>query len=152
MQPIQHILAPTDGSDHSLIATRYALELAKKFEAKVTLLMIVDKKDLDSIKMSTMSDELRHRAQAMVDEGRDHALSHVVDQIKDCGVPFSTAIEQGEPAKEIVSYAKAHAVDWIVMSTHARTGLAHFIIGSVTESVVQHSPCPVLSLPNPHSD
>jgi len=37
-------------------------------------------------------------------------------------------------------------VDMIVMSTHGRTGLAHMLIGSVTELVVKHAPCPVLSI------
>jgi len=52
----------------------------------------------------------------------------------------------GAPAKNIVQEAKKEGADLIVMSTHGRTGLAHMLVGSVTEKVIRHAPCPVLSI------
>jgi nucleotide-binding universal stress UspA family protein len=52
----------------------------------------------------------------------------------------------GHVAHTIVEYAKAISADLIVMGTHGRTGLAHFIIGSVAERVVRLAPCPVLTV------
>ena len=53
---------------------------------------------------------------------------------------------EGSPKAEIVRYARAENIDLIVISTHGRTGLAHMLIGSVAETVVRTSPCPVLTV------
>jgi nucleotide-binding universal stress UspA family protein len=55
-------------------------------------------------------------------------------------------VEFGEPYKNIVEEAEKEGVDWIVISTHGRTGLSHLVMGSVTEKVVRYAPCPVLSV------
>lgn len=50
----------------------------------------------------------------------------------------------GDPSSEILDYAKAHAADLIVISSHGRTGLRQFLLGSVAERIVRFSHCPVL--------
>jgi nucleotide-binding universal stress UspA family protein len=52
----------------------------------------------------------------------------------------------GPPVSKLLEYAKAQAIDLIVMSTHGRTGAEHALIGSVTEKVVRNAPCSVLVL------
>jgi nucleotide-binding universal stress UspA family protein len=58
-------------------------------------------------------------------------------------------IELGNPYSNIADLAEREAVDLIVMSTHGRTGLDHILLGSVTEKVIAHAPCPVLAIPAP---
>jgi nucleotide-binding universal stress UspA family protein len=50
------------------------------------------------------------------------------------------------PATAIVDYARVHEVDLIVMGTHGRGAVAHFLMGSVAERVVRTAPCPVLTV------
>lgn len=57
---------------------------------------------------------------------------------------IQTGIAIGDPSSEILDYAKAHAADLIVISSHGRTGLRRFLLGSVAERVVRFSHCPVL--------
>ncbi len=52
----------------------------------------------------------------------------------------------GAPADAIVRFAQQEGVDLIVMSTHGRTGLRRVLMGSVSEAVVRHAHCPVLTL------
>ncbi|MGH0033544.1 MAG: universal stress protein [Myxococcota bacterium] len=52
----------------------------------------------------------------------------------------------GRPAEAIVAEARASAVDLIVMGTHGRSGLSHFILGSVAERVVRSAPCPTVTV------
>ncbi len=52
----------------------------------------------------------------------------------------------GDPATEIVGIAKEEKADLIVLPTHGRSGLSHVFFGSVTEKVVRHAECPVLTL------
>jgi len=52
----------------------------------------------------------------------------------------------------VCDYAKDRAIDLIVIGTHGRTGLTHVLIGSTAERIVQHAPCPVLTVKNPCTD
>jgi nucleotide-binding universal stress UspA family protein len=53
-------------------------------------------------------------------------------------------VVRGIPFAEIISIAKKNKVDMIVMGSHGRTGIAHILLGSVSEKVVRKAPCPVL--------
>jgi nucleotide-binding universal stress UspA family protein len=64
----------------------------------------------------------------------------------DPSVPFAHEIRQGEPAAEIVKFAKENNVDMIVMTTHGRSGISRLLMGSVAEHVIRKAPCPVLTL------
>jgi nucleotide-binding universal stress UspA family protein len=56
-------------------------------------------------------------------------------------------VELGTAYSNITDLAEREAVDMIIMSTHGRTGLDHILLGSVTEKVIAHAPCPVLAIP-----
>src|SRR5215471_6294885 len=58
-------------------------------------------------------------------------------------------VEVGEPAASILAEAEKAGSDLIVMSAHGRTGLAHLLMGSVTEEVVRNAVCPVFSVHAP---
>ena len=62
-------------------------------------------------------------------------------------VEVRPVVEFGPPYKNIIKKAADEGVDMIVMSTHGRTGVDHFIIGSVAERVVARAHCPVLIIP-----
>jgi nucleotide-binding universal stress UspA family protein len=58
-------------------------------------------------------------------------------------------VEVGEQAASILAEAEKAGSELIVMSTHGRTGLAHLLMGSVTEEVVRNAVCPVFSVHAP---
>lgn len=60
------------------------------------------------------------------------------------GIKFEVLF--GDPGHEIAEYAKTAGTGLIVMPSHGRTGLAHLLIGSVTERVIRHAHCPILVL------
>ena len=60
------------------------------------------------------------------------------------GVHFIVAI--GDPASEIIDYAKKEDINLIVIPSHGRTGLGRFFLGSVAEKVIRFAHCPVLVL------
>jgi len=59
-----------------------------------------------------------------------------------------TSVLTGNPADQIVAYAKNVGAEMIIMSTHGYSGLEHVVLGSTTESVLRHAECPVLSIRN----
>ena len=58
--------------------------------------------------------------------------------------PADAVVRVGAPAIEIVELGESLPADIIVISTHGHSGLKHVFLGSVTEQVVRHAPCPVL--------
>jgi len=69
----------------------------------------------------------------------------------DPNITFEHRLVSGSPTAEIVRLAESENVDFIVMSTHGRTGILRFLMGSVAEGVVRRAPCPVLTLKQPAS-
>lgn len=62
-------------------------------------------------------------------------------------VPVEVAARVGDPAAEIVRYAREHDVGLIVLGSHGRTGPSRLLLGSVAERVARLAPCPVVIVP-----
>lgn len=56
------------------------------------------------------------------------------------------AVKSGNAWVDICQHAQKNAIDLIVMATHGQTGLSHLLMGSTAERVVQHAPCPVMTV------
>jgi nucleotide-binding universal stress UspA family protein len=141
---IQRILLPTDFSSFSVTATRYACELATRFDAELHVLHT-----LEVHLSSTPGFGMGLALPTYIQESRaaaEKALTSVLDPQWVVGRKVVQAVIEGSPKVEIVRYARKHEIDLIVLATHGRTGLAHVIIGSVAESVVRTAPCPVLTV------
>jgi nucleotide-binding universal stress UspA family protein len=90
-----------------------------------------------------MGPELLHQLEA---DARTTLHERLVDS--DGSGPASKAVVRiaMSPAAEILEYAKSHDIGLIVMGTHGRSGIAHFVMGSIAERVVQLAHCPVLTV------
>jgi nucleotide-binding universal stress UspA family protein len=141
---ITRILLPTDFSDYSATATKYACELAARFDAELHLLhtLEVHLSATPSFGMGLALPQYLRESRAAAEK----ALAGVLDPQWATGRKVVRAVVEGPPQVEIVRYARAQAIDLIVLATHGRSGLAHVIIGSVAESVVRTAPCPVLTV------
>jgi nucleotide-binding universal stress UspA family protein len=141
---IQRILLPTDFSDYSATATKYACELAAKFDAELHLLHT-----LEVHLSSTPGFGMGLALPTYVNESKAaavKALAGLLDPQWAAGRKVVQAVIEGSPKVEIIRYARAHEIDVIVLTTHGRSGLTHVIMGSVAESVVRTAPCPVLTV------
>jgi nucleotide-binding universal stress UspA family protein len=133
------ILVPVDFSAASLEGLRFGLSLAHAFDAKVTVLHVVEPPGpmarLES-DVHTYERKLRGGAKLHLDE-----LHLEVGQPRD---GFETAAATGAAYHEIVETARRDAFDLIVMASIGRSGLPDLLLGSVAERVVRHAPCSVL--------
>ncbi len=76
-------------------------------------------------------------------------LDALVAPLRRENLKIELLISEGIPAECIVRIAKERKVDMVAMGTHGRSGLAHLLLGSTAERVVQHAPCPVLTVRRP---
>lgn len=144
MIQIKKILVPTDNSDASLKALRYAIELSKLNNATIHLLSVVDERYVSY--MSLTEDE-RSDAPSLEDKLLSH-MTKEMDEIckRDELQPVKTEkkILIGHPSEEILGYSDEIDADLIIMGTHGHTGLSRVLIGSVAERVVRRASRPVL--------
>ncbi len=70
-------------------------------------------------------------------------------KLRERGFDASVEVREGEPASTIIAMAGSFDVDLIAMATRGRSGLAKLLLGSTARRVVQHAPCPVLTVPRP---
>jgi nucleotide-binding universal stress UspA family protein len=138
----QDILLPTDGSDGMVAAAEHAGELATTYDATVHVLSVADTRNRFESPSAGISTEVWTESER---ERATEAVEETVASLPD-DVTVERVVEEGVPKTEILSYVDDNDVDVVVMATHGRTGLDHYLIGSVTEKVVRRSPVPVLSV------
>jgi nucleotide-binding universal stress UspA family protein len=63
------------------------------------------------------------------------------------GIPIEIFVEVGNAKEMVIAKAKTEKVDYIVVGTHGRTGLAHVVMGSTAEYIVRHATMPVMVVP-----
>jgi nucleotide-binding universal stress UspA family protein len=140
---LRKIVVPVDFSDCAAQGLRYAVGLAQRFGAELSLLHVVQlHHDLPPVVIYSESKLSRW--------AREIATAHMEDLVAatDFGrVGFETAIKTGSPAQKVGRYARTVGADLIVTSTHGRTGLPHILIGSTAEQIVRYARSPVLVVP-----
>jgi universal stress protein A len=143
MKKVQKILAPTDLSDLSRLGLEYALELARGWGAEVTVYHVANAADLVNYKARSLDDLIAKQKKSL----SDFLSENFFDLLP--LVEVQEKVEIGSPAQNIIDEAERGGNDLIVMSTHGRTGLAHILMGSVTEEIVRNATCPVFSVHPP---
>lgn len=73
----------------------------------------------------------------------EEVLEDVLELVNTDDVDYRTETAAGDPAREIVSYAKEHDIDHIIVGSHGRKGVSRILLGSVAEKVVRRAPVTV---------
>jgi nucleotide-binding universal stress UspA family protein len=146
---IQRILFPTDFSDYSVNALKYARSFAEKSKAELHVLNVVDEAALYWMAMGPNSLPVGPSPQELQAQAQKEMTAFIEKHLGDTSAKVIPVILSGRPFIEIITYARQNAIDLIVIATHGRTGLQHVLLGSVTEKVIRKAPCPVLSVRHP---
>lgn len=140
---IKRILVPTDFSANSERALDYANTLARRFGAAIHLLHVCEVPAMVTGSMDAYAIAYTDWSQRLGDEA-ERELTRL--QPKLSGVPVSTEVLFGNPARCIVTAADTNAADLIVMGTHGHGPVMHLMMGNVAERVVRMAPCPVMTV------
>ena len=140
----KHILFPTDTSATSNSGFSAAIDVAKKFGAKVTLLN-VHEEFMNEEEMVNLRVSAEHYQEMMTDKAKASraGMEELVNKIAG-NVECDILIREGNPRKEIVDVAQEIHADLIVMTSNGRSNLKEALIGSVAEHIVRVSTLPVL--------
>ncbi|MFB6068337.1 MAG: universal stress protein [Halobacterium sp.] len=139
----KNVLVSTDGSACASGATAHGVALARAFEGRIRAVSAIDPTRFGGSAAGDPSD-LVERQTAMARRRAEEALADVADRAAAAGVPAETVVVEGHPHDALDEQIREMGADLVTMGTHGRTGLDHYLIGSVAERTVRTSPAPVL--------
>ena len=158
------ILLPLDGSELSQQAIPHALELAKRFEAEVVLLQVIDSVSqiiaettpatIEPIPSGQLTVEIAEQAVEGQREAAEANLATVVGQFVQAGVPeakIGIQISDGPAAQTIEEEVEQLGCDLVVIATHGRSGIGRVLLGSVADHIARHTPTAAVLLIRPRN-
>ena len=140
---LRRILLATDLSPTSTLATDWAFELARRNDAALLVVSVIDTRDLVIPGGGYVArvDQVRDR--------RESLAQRLVTRGQAAGVAVTFLVWTGEPGESIVEAALAEAVDVVLVGAHNRGTIGRLLMGSVSDYVARHAPCPVLIVREP---
>lgn len=142
MQPISRIVVPTDFSESCQAAVDTAVDLARVFDASITLLHVWQiPAYVATATMYGGPDFI-----TPIEEAASARLDAEVARLRKSARNVTSELRGGVAWEEIVEVARAQKADLIVIGTHGRTGFRHALLGSVAEKVVRMATVPVLTV------
>lgn len=145
MQPPKTILCPTDFSEPSRRALKYAVSLGSRYQARLIVQHVQPPLQtayygyaLAANVGQDYEENLRQQALTVMHE--------LVEEVIGEKLPYQEILSIGSPTGQILACAEDENVDLIVMGTHGRSGLERFMLGSVTEKIIRKARCPVLAV------
>ncbi|WP_394203165.1 universal stress protein [Shewanella waksmanii] len=135
------ILCPTDFSETASHALQYAIEMANFYQVGFRLLHVVEQPIGDeSFQILAITPE--ELAQNMEAEAAEKMQKILADLNSD--LTIETVVRRGDPVEQIINEAQESEAGMIVIASHGRSGLAHFLHNNVAEAVANKAACPVL--------
>ena len=132
------ILVPLDGSKLAENILTEVEELALLLNASLRLISVSKAHVLPGVDPTDAQVRVVNQAQKY--------LERIKERISAKNIPTEIHTPYGNPADKILGICKRHDIDLIAMSTHGRSGIGRWLLGSVAEKVVRHSEIPVLLL------
>jgi nucleotide-binding universal stress UspA family protein len=145
-RPIQTILVPLDLTERVEAVVEWAIGWALMTHARLVLLHVVA--PINSYTFPVYPDLEQHYGRAC-DVARQRLLP-LAQLAKARGIETSIRVEVGPPTEEILAMASMTNTGLIIVGTHGRKGLAHVILGSTAERIVQLAECPVFVVKEGH--
>jgi nucleotide-binding universal stress UspA family protein len=144
---LRTLLVPVDFSLRSRQALRYSVGLARASGAALHVLHVVPAPSAAHLRLDAVLGRPMPHASEVARAEAERRLAELIEVIPAAGVTLERSIEAGsDAAATIVRVAVELPADLIVIGTHARTGVAEWMLGSVAHRVIGCAPCPVVTL------
>lgn len=134
------ILIPVDGSENSKRALECAIDLAKRYSAKLTVIHVVPL----ATAIVTGPEVLAVDVSRQLEESGKNILALAMEVVRSAGLTEHSRMIQGRPGNEIVEVAEEEGIDLIVIGSRGLGAVARFFLGSVSDHVVHNACCPVM--------
>ena len=134
----EKILVPLDGSEHSIRALKMAVQIAQKFNGKITLIHVY------SIGGFAISPTPVHEFIEAIHKVGAGILADGEKRVRVEGVQAETLLLEGHAVEQIVKTCREGKFDLVVMGARGLSKIKEMLLGSVSDGVTRHACCPVL--------
>lgn len=137
---LSKILAAVDGSDNSFRALDHAIFLAKRVEAHLTAIHVVENPPTVYVESQKLLNELltKYKAESA------KVLDRCMQAAEMSGVNIETVLAEGDAATNIVGYAQREAFDLVVIGSRGLGKFKEMVLGSTSSKVLHHTKSAVL--------
>lgn len=135
----KNIVLGVDGSEHAIRAAREAGDLARAMKSENLWIVIAYDKIPDYLGQPNR----QHATTSRLKEA-ESILQKAIDAVGTIPGEIRKEILEGSPAEEIINVSNVRKSDLIVMGSRGLGNLAGLVLGSQSQKVVSHAPCPVL--------
>jgi nucleotide-binding universal stress UspA family protein len=135
MEKFERILVPLDGSECAEIVLPKVEKLATDLKASIALLRVAYAHTFPGVDPT--------EAEVKVVREAEEYLRKIGERLKAKGFKVDSHVRYGNDADEILDHAAQKDIDFIAMTTHGRSGVKRFLLGSVAEKILRHSPKPI---------
>jgi nucleotide-binding universal stress UspA family protein len=146
------ILLATDGSESAKAAVDCLIRFPFPENSEFTLLTVIDRDIFKGESVTGISDEQQvalQETEKLVHDEAQELLAREAARLRKAGLSESTELRIGHPAEEIVRVAEQLDADCIIVGSHGMSGIKRFLLGSVSDHVLQYAPCSVLIVKKP---
>lgn len=148
----KRVLWPTDFSVLSMHGGRYARGFCELFGAEMHIVHIIPTPLTPDASVIVHADVPMTVSEPELTRAAREAIEQIVRDEFDADPKIRCDALVGNAWNGVCTYAKNHEIDLIVVATHGHTGFRHVLIGSTAERIVQHAPCPVLTVKDPERE
>ena len=135
MEKFERVLVPLDGSDCAEMILPKVEKLAADLKASIALLQVVYAHTFPGVDPT--------EAEVAVVRKAEEYLKKIEGQFKAKGFKVDSHVRYGDDAEEILDHASQKDIDMIAMTTHGRSGVKRFLLGSVAEKILRHASKPI---------
>ena len=141
------ILLATDGSESAHSAVDCLMRFPFPSDSEVTMLTVIDRAVFKNEELTDLNDEQQdalEETEKIVQEAAQELLEREAARLRNAGWSESSELRIGHPAEEIVAVAEQLDIDCVIVGSHGMGGIKRFLLGSVSDYVLQYAPCSVL--------
>jgi len=150
----EKILVPVDGSKHSLRALDIAIQMAKRFDGRITLInvysvgvrpiVMAEPATLTPPSVPIMSSADFSKVVEAARKTGTNILTDCEKKVNAEGIQVETLLKEGHTVQEILRTAGESEFDLVVMGARGVSKIREILLGSVSDGVIRNAPCPVL--------
>ena len=148
------IMAAVDLSDYSAMTVRYGVWLAKKVNAALLLVNVINQRDLDMVSRAMVGYEAFSLPNYLDEQIKDRKarMKDLVEAASPEDIVCTYKVRQGVPYLELLAVIQEEHPNLLVASTKGRSNLADVVVGSTARKMYRRSPIPLITIPSTFSD